>query len=47
MAEADKSSHLLLIKKKALEDLLDTFHDLKNQMMNIAKEKRKYYRRLI
>ena len=47
MAEADKPSNLLLIKKKALEQVLDTFHDLKMQMMNIAREKRRYYRRLI
>jgi hypothetical protein len=47
MAEADKESHLLMIKKKVLEELLDTFHDLKQQMMSIAKEKRRYYKRLV
>jgi hypothetical protein len=47
MAEADKASHLLLIKKKALEDLLSQFSDLKSQMRNIAREKKKYYNRLI
>ena len=29
MAEADKPSHLLLIKKKNLEELLDYFPDVK------------------
>ncbi|CDW71963.1 cation channel family protein [Stylonychia lemnae] len=47
MAEADQECHLLVIKKGALEDLLDQFQDIKTQMQNIALEKRKYHRRLI
>lgn len=47
MAEAEKLSQLLIIKKRALEDLLGSFPDIKAQMRNIAKEKKKYYRRLI
>jgi CRP-like cAMP-binding protein len=47
MAEAEKLSQLLIIKKQALEDLLGSFPDIKAQMRNIAKEKKKYYRRLI
>lgn len=47
MAEADKASHLLIIKKKNLEDLLHNFNDIGHQMMQIAKEKRRYNRRLI
>ena len=46
-AEADQECHLLLLKKHALEDLLENFIDIKNQMMCIAIEKRKYHRRLI
>lgn len=47
MAEAEKLSQLLIIKKQALEELLGSFPDIKAQMRNIAKEKKKYYRRLI
>ena len=47
MAEAEKASQLLIIKKKALEDLLCSFPDIKAQMRNIAREKKRYYRRLI
>ncbi len=46
MAEAEKASQLLIITKKALEDLLCSFPDIKSQMRNIAKEKKRYYRRL-
>ncbi len=47
MAEAEQECHLLVIKKADLEDLLDQFIDIKNQMMKIAEEKRKYHKRLI
>jgi CRP-like cAMP-binding protein len=46
-AEADKACQLLLIKKKALEDLLTQFSDVKSQMRSIVKEKKRYYQRLI
>jgi CRP-like cAMP-binding protein len=46
-AEADLECHLLLLKKHALEELLENYIDIKNQMMCIAIEKRKYHRRLI
>ncbi len=38
---------MLLLKRSSLDDLLDNFIEIKNQMMNIAIEKRKYHRRLI
>ena len=47
MAEADQECHLLVIKKKPLEDLLEQYQDIKNQMISIAAEKRKYHKRLI
>ena len=47
MAEADKPSTLLTIKKVVLEDLLSSFSDIKTQMRNIAREKKRYYRRLV
>eukprot|EP00347_Sterkiella_histriomuscorum_P009438 403341214 len=47
MAEAEQECHLLVMKKGALEELLEQFQDIKNQMTNIANEKRKYHRRLI
>ena len=46
-AEADQDCHLLLLKKASLDVLLDNFIEIKNQMMSIAIEKRKYHRRLI
>ena len=47
MSEADQECHLLVIKKNSLEDLLDQFNEIKNQMVSIAAEKRKYHKRLI
>jgi hypothetical protein len=38
---------LLSLKKESLDVLLDDFIEIKNQMMSIALEKRKYHRRLI
>ena len=46
-AQADQDCHLLLLKRSNLDELLDNFIEIKNQMMSVAIEKRKYHRRLI